>query len=565
MSDDSTRYAFVVNKMHGSRTSIREAEKHAQGTNRSARARRRAFADARALALYLQPDGTLSEPRAVYPADHPKGGGDQPELDLVAAYDRHMKLHSARRYGRSHHLAYHLIVGVSPAYFEGNLDDRHDPDSEAVRTLMASAVEWAERDIGGVWHARYDVDEDGCGIVDVCCTPLRTDPRNGRKWISTRKPQAALSKKWRRPTGYGAFQDAWADYFTKRMARTYQRGRPKEETGREHLVAEVYGAGMDDIARLKAENKELHQEQTGLRKALNSALAKLGLYKAQRDKVTGEIAEAEELRDTARHEAEGARREKAKALRERDEARAETREALQERDQARRERDTARSEADQARKDTDRARRERDMAKAALGRTGGRLKAVRQTAGRFSSRLTGWAVGLLRTASRPHLPPDPEIEGEGTLAEEAQIVAVDMALVAEPKVKGEVHRKRIRSHVRGKLDGGGWEQDDPQAPLFALYEAEGSPADSDDPYYDWRLDLAHSSARARDLDERAKASGYDPADLKDCLRLARRLERDDGRYLSRKERRQAAAAGIGLAAETARRRRRGSAPAGFSR
>ena len=497
MSDDSTRYAFVVSKMHTSRTSIREAEKHAQGTNRSARARRRAFADARALALYLQPHGTLSEPRAVYPADHPKGGGDQPELDLVAAYDRHMKLHSARRYGRSHHLAYHLIVGVSPSHFEGNLDDRHDPDSEAVRTLMASAVEWAERDIGGVWHARYDVDEDGCGIVDVCCTPLRTDPRTGKKWISTRKPQAALSKKWRRPTGYGAFQDAWADYFTRRMGRTYQRGRPKEETGREHLVAEQYGEVMDEGRRLRRENAELRAE----------------------------------------------------------------------RDAARKERDEANIERDRARREAEAVKSATAKAKAELAETAARLKAVRRAVGIFARRARAFAVGLLRAARHPDLPPDPEPDAVGGLAAEAQTVAADMAYTAQPTPPRREHEARIREHVVSKLTHGGWGEDHTEAPLHRLYEAEGSPDGGPNPYFDWRLDLAHSTGRRKALAERAARSGYTLDDLKDCIALARRIERRDGRYMTRRERREAeqAAESIGRVADATRRRRRGSAPAGFSR
>ena len=515
MSDDSTRYAFVVSRMHGSRTSIREAEKHAQGTNRSARDRRRAFADARALALYLQPAGTLSEPRVVYPADHPKGGGDQPELDLVAAYDRHLKLHSARRYGRSHHLAYHLIVGVSPSYFEGSLDDRHDPDSEAVRTLMASAVEWAERDIGGVWHARYDVDEDGCGIVDVCCTPLRTDPRNGRKWISTRKPQAALSKKWRRPTGYGAFQDAWADYFTRRMGRTYQRGRPKEETGREHMIAEQYGEVMDEGRRLRRENAELRAE--------------------------------------------------------RDAARAERDDAEKAHDRARREEEAARAAAEAARAAEAQAKAALDDARSALKATSERLKAMRRAAGIFARRARAFAVGLLRAASRPDLPPDPEPDAVGGLAVEAQSVAADMAHAAQPAVPRAEHDARIGKRVRDRLGRGGWEDARAEAPLYRLYAAEGSPDGGPDPYYDWRLDLAHSSGRRKALAERADVSGISTDDLKDCIRLARRIERRDGRYMSRRERSKAAerhldgikGASAGPPMDT--RRRRGSAPAGFSR
>ena len=462
-------------------------------------------------------------------------------MGVTECYDRYLKRHSVHRRRGTRAIAQHLIVGVSASYFDDPAD-RHDPESPAVRTLLRHATEWAETAIGGVIHARYDVDETGDSIVDVIAVPTRVDKRTGKRWISHAAPQRNLRAKWKQQKGYAAYQDDWAAFVTERTGREFLRGIPKKDSGREHLVAEVYGEGQDEIARLKQENARLRNERSAMRKALDAGKARLGAVKGQLSKVLAQIAEARRERAQAQREAEAARRNAEAAQQAAAEARRAIENAMQERD---------------------RALRERDDARASLKNTGNRLARIRRSTGAFSRRLTAWTVGILRAASRPRLPPDPEPEGELSLAEEAQGIAATMAHVSEPTAKTAEHARRIRKHVRDKLTHGGWEKSDPQAPLYALYEAEGSPTgdSSDDPYFDWRLDLAHSSGRARAVVERAKLSGYAPADLRDCLRLARRLERGEGRYLSRKERRQA----VRLPLHDSDEARRGSAPAGFSR
>ena len=241
---------------------IREAERHARGINRSAKKRRRPDADARALARYIMPNGRMSAPRVVHPDGHPKAPGSQPELDLEAAFKRHLKLHNARL-RKDAAIGFHLIVGVSPEYFD-NPTDAHDPNSKAVHDLLLAACEWAEKDLGGVWHARYDVDETGSGVVDVICSPLRTDHRTGRKWVSTFQPQAKLAKRWRQAYGYRAMQDAWAAYASKRLGRQFDRGTPARKSGRKHVLAEIYGAALDEGKALLQENERLAQENESM-------------------------------------------------------------------------------------------------------------------------------------------------------------------------------------------------------------------------------------------------------------------------------------------------------------
>ena len=74
----------------------------------------------------------------------------QPELDLEATFKRHLKLHNASL-RKDAALGFHMIVGVSRNHFE-NPADAHDPNSKAVHDLLLAACEWAEKDLGGVWH-----------------------------------------------------------------------------------------------------------------------------------------------------------------------------------------------------------------------------------------------------------------------------------------------------------------------------------------------------------------------------------------------------------------------------
>ena len=191
-------------------------------------------------------------------------------VDYQAAYQRHMKRHNARKPGDTHP-AMHLIVGVSRQWFErpDGTHEGHDITSEKVRTLVLTATRWAEAELGGVWAARYDLDETGYGIVDLMCSPIRPHGKNGANYVSIRKAQAELKQKYPGASkGFGAMQSSWADYATTHLGETFDRGIPKRITGREHLIAEEYGAAMDagrsrlaeleaEVARLAKKVKEL--------------------------------------------------------------------------------------------------------------------------------------------------------------------------------------------------------------------------------------------------------------------------------------------------------------------
>ena len=87
----------------------------------------------------------------------------------------------------------HSLVGVSPEWIEAT-GDLHDPKNPRVRKLLEAAVSWVERDIGGVFAARIDLDERGGGIVDVFAAPVHNLKFGRGKERPTFSPNRSLDK-----------------------------------------------------------------------------------------------------------------------------------------------------------------------------------------------------------------------------------------------------------------------------------------------------------------------------------------------------------------------------------
>ena len=381
---------------------------------------------------------------------HPPSEGGRPDnlpyhVDYKAAYQRHLKANNAHK-SPNGHAAMHLIIGVSKEFFDkpDGTHEGHDFKSEKVRKLLVATTQWAEAELGGVWAARYDLDEKGFGIVDLMCSPVRKHGKSGNNHVSIRKAQAELKQKYPGAArGYGPMQSSWADYATKILGETFDRGIPKRITRREHLIAEEYGEAMD----------------------------------AGRKRVSELEAEAGRM-----------------------------------------------------------AKKLREMAETALGlkkqidQMRVRMQKASKAAARLRNRLTAWAVSRYRAASRPSLPPDPENED---LAEEAIVIATAMTAAIDTGTPAELHRERIQRKVRKKRREGGWGADHPEAPLHEAWEAAiKEQAESERlSYEDWRHELAHGSARGLGPDQR------------DLIRLARRVEKSLGQYLTRAERRRRQQAG----------------------
>ena len=434
-------FAFVRCKRLKDTAAIAAASSHALGSDRSARSRRREGYDGpRAVCLIKGDTEKWKRATLVRPPDE----GETPDplpypVDYRSAYTRHLKRNQAHQAGNSH-AAMHLIVGVSPEWFErpDGTHEGHDVRSEKVRKLMLAAIRWAETELGGVWAARYDLDERGFGIVDLMCSPIRKHGKSGKHHVSIRKAQTELQARYPAAArGYGAMQSSWADYATEALGSPFDRGVPKKLSGREHLIAEQYGEALDaGRKRVSALEKQIKSME--------------GVLK--------------------------------------------------------------------------RVRSERDALKK-------RLDHVRRAMHRIGGRLTSWALSRYRAASRPTLPPDPEDE---ELAEEAVGLAVTLSVAADTADEpDDTIRARIKGRVRKKRLADGWADGHPEAPLIAAWETEiKGLADAEAPAYEsWRHELAHASARGV------------TADRRDLIRLARRVEKSIGQYLTRAERRRRQQAG----------------------
>lgn len=205
-------------------------------------------------------------------------------------------------------LGLHLLVGVTPAWIDG---DPHDPDSEAVRQLVRVAAEWVEAEFGEQpWAVRYDVDERGSGIVDVLVSPTSVY-RNGRgaarPWISTNKALEALRGRHGSDKSYQALQTGWATYAKEHLDPDFERGKP----GGGHRSPEAFGAALDEErARLAKEREDVEQQRETVeqdRKASAEAVAVAGDAFDAAEEMRQEAVQREERAAADREAADDAR------------------------------------------------------------------------------------------------------------------------------------------------------------------------------------------------------------------------------------------------------------------
>ncbi len=127
----------------------------------------------------------------------------------------------------------HLILGVSEAWL-----DAGDQDARQ-RALLTAAARWAEAELGGVFAARIDRDEEGRCIVDVFVAPVHEDGRrkDGKRVVSLNKSLNVSRKRHGRMHSFAALQDSWHDYCRDNLpdGAMIERGVPKVQSGNEHV------------------------------------------------------------------------------------------------------------------------------------------------------------------------------------------------------------------------------------------------------------------------------------------------------------------------------------------
>jgi len=176
--------------------------------------------------------------------------GDGKGLDLVEAFKAHKKETGAVERGNAE-IGTHLLVVVPPEWImEGG--DIHDPNNPNTLKAIQAAKEWAEswQGEGAVFAYRFDLDEKGTGVIDLFTAPVFEQGRRNGKTVKTISPSMAkreIVKQTGEKTSGAAFQTSWAEWAETNLDTRMERGNRKEETGREHIHAEIYAKAAETI------------------------------------------------------------------------------------------------------------------------------------------------------------------------------------------------------------------------------------------------------------------------------------------------------------------------------
>jgi len=175
---------------------------------------------------------------------------DGPRPDYGAAFKAMKKAKGAgERKGAQ--LGLHMLVGVSPDWVR-EAGDLHDPDNPRNRELLDAARTWADSwSGGGCYAARLDLDETGGAVVDLFIAPLAEQKHKSGKAklvVSVNKALESLSVEHtgRKGRHYAALNTSWAEHAQASLDARLARGRPREETGAEHVGPDQYRTMMQE-------------------------------------------------------------------------------------------------------------------------------------------------------------------------------------------------------------------------------------------------------------------------------------------------------------------------------
>ncbi|KAK0390185.1 hypothetical protein QR680_019444 [Steinernema hermaphroditum] len=173
----------------------------------------------------------------------------------------------------------HLLVVVPPEWIkEGG--DIHDPNNPNTLKAIAAAKAWAEswQGSGSVFAYRFDLDEKGTGVIDLFTAPVFEQGRRNGKTVKTISPSMAkreLVKQTGEKTSGAAFQTSWAEWAETHLDTRMERGNRKEETGREHVHAEIYAKVAETVkAELETEFEVKKVEENDRLERLKAAKEK---------------------------------------------------------------------------------------------------------------------------------------------------------------------------------------------------------------------------------------------------------------------------------------------------
>lgn len=160
-------------------------------------------------------------------------------LAVVDAF-RHRKVETGAKEYRGSPLGLHVLCIVSPEWIAA-AGDPHDPGNDRNKRLFQAARDWGDQTFGpgAVVAARMDMDEAGGGVVDLVIVPIHEVKQRGKV-----KNQISVNKAYEAAFGGGRvfskMQDSWAGFAKAHLDSAIERGKPKAETGREHVHADIY-------------------------------------------------------------------------------------------------------------------------------------------------------------------------------------------------------------------------------------------------------------------------------------------------------------------------------------
>lgn len=230
-------------------------ERHGKGIGETADERRIEGAKHRAYATAMGADGKPLRWK------HCKHGEDAPQLHLRQAWRNHMKANNAglRANGR---MAEHLIIGVTPEWLEADGGSRRDLSNPRVKAMILEAVKWTNRELGGVFAVRYDLDEAGCA-VDIFYAPIREQGRKDsrRPFVAVAQAHSELAKREGKIKSYEAMQDSWHRHCVQHLGPDITRGESKAITGRSHVGVDTYKARQDGVSEAAAAEVERKRDE----------------------------------------------------------------------------------------------------------------------------------------------------------------------------------------------------------------------------------------------------------------------------------------------------------------
>jgi len=133
--------------------------------------------------------------------------------------------------------------------------------------LFEHARKWADETFGenACIAARMDMDEKGSGVVDLVVVPVAESTTRGKTktLVSVNK---GLERAWGKCKSYSALQDSWSQYAKRHLDPALERGKPKAETGADHVHSRVISKALEDAKKIKRDARK------EARKVRNSAV-----------------------------------------------------------------------------------------------------------------------------------------------------------------------------------------------------------------------------------------------------------------------------------------------------